>query len=87
MRGAAHLSPEDKERPAHDDEGRHQHLKDEAAGDDAVLHVTGRLPDHVPVNRLHPQAENNTATAHGFDTFKPGSKKTSRTLKVAQVKK
>lgn len=55
-----HLSPEDEQRPADDDERRHQHLDNQAASDDAVSHVTRRLPDDVLVHRLHPQTNHRT---------------------------
>ena len=54
---ALHLSPEDKQGSAHYDEGGHQDLDEETAGDDAVTHVPRRLPDDIRVHWLHPQAE------------------------------
>lgn len=56
----AHLSPEDEQRPADDDERRHQNFDEQTASEDAVSDVTRRLPDDVTVHRLHPQTDNTT---------------------------
>lgn len=60
-RDLTYLPPEDEERAADDDECRQQHLDQQAAGDDAVLDIAGRLPDDVTVHRLHPQTEKQKA--------------------------
>lgn len=56
-----HLSPEDEQCPTHDDECRHQHFDQQAAGDDAVSDITGGLPDDITVHRLYAQTDKHKA--------------------------
>lgn len=64
----AHLSPEDEQRPADDDERRHQNFDEQTASEDAVSDVTRRLPDDVTVHRLHPQTDNTTTHSCWYTT-------------------